>query len=572
MSSRYLFGFAGEPMVPPSWLPTRGEYSRAPVWTNEFDDQFARIETRRRNGTSTWFDFVGELFPGGSENADTPLWQFVLLHSTWEVLTAIGLDRSDRLASALGITWEQLERHDGGIRAGLDVLISAESWGPVDRADTQSLDAARDVLLGILGRDGGKPLGDVGHLCIRRSGWGSPPATLQELGDERGVTRERIRQLVSERRWEIRTSLRTIPLDPSVNIKDLLAQPTARWGARGTESFLRAIGQGHRIDEVENRAANVKALGEQVRQVRGGLGFVDCRAVRQALDSDATNEQIEEACSTLYAICVREGDWIACSTAPRPYGATVALAQFRQTDNLPLEEVHEGIDRVGRQRGSVIPPAATLGSILGKLGGFDVRNGTVTLTLPGHVRESAGEVADWLFDLIRTQPDGVAHRDLIMEEAARAEVSNATIGAYLQYHFLIRPCGQGCYRTVGHVPSGGDVSRAAHIASLVRVSTSLDFRVEGANTILTITCGSTFLGSGVIGVRKNIEMLIGHQPRPLTCCASQFGNVRLTESRMMFGFNSVIRHLQRDHGLSAGDVIEVAVSDDDAEVIAINTV
>ncbi len=550
----YLLGSYEKPVVPEAWAPQDEEITAVSPWSAAFHGLLSRTVLQRQN------DLLGEMTSlQEGPNADNPMWQFILLRSTWETFAEIGITQTESIGSAIA----RLDDGDLGIEQSiglLDLLISIEQVGPVDPSHASSLDSALELLLDSIHHDGWRPLGERRETCLRREGWGYAKATLQQIGDELGVTRERARQIVNELDWTKRSTLRTVPLDPTLSVATLIENSRRAWDPRNVESFLTAIGHAGLVEAGKRQARADRELGEALRKLRNPLGFIDCRAVRNALGINATNAALERACSTVYTVCVREGDWLMASTLPHPNAVTCVLEQLAITTSLSAAEAAEGVRRQGRGRTVAVPPEDVLIPLL-------LATGKLARDADANLRPAIGVeaarpngIADWLTLLIEAEPDRVVHRDKIITSALAAGHNVSTVIHYLLYHHCIRGCGQDCFSIVGHVPSDDEIASAARVAAIARTSTAIEFRVVDGNVEITITCGNTLMNSANAGTTAELRALLPIEQIPVSCCGQAIAGPRIHNGGSLINLRGVLAHLQAAHGFQLGDRFTLIVS------------
>ena len=224
----WMLGAWGSPAIPPSWVapgviapkldylepdkvkrrpanladlarPQQGRRGHDPV---VWESSSARIVQALTSANPRWAeDPVSVSILNSGRLRELPL-----LTATQRVLADMGFTGEAALDMVAATERSQLLAHDDGALALLDLTILLECWWPyrddspmhvASEFATTLEDVAAAIVEEYIAYDGNRLDQRWVTWILRRFSWGMPGATLDEIGKEAGVTKERIRQVIT---------------------------------------------------------------------------------------------------------------------------------------------------------------------------------------------------------------------------------------------------------------------------------------------------------------------------------------------------------------------------------------
>jgi hypothetical protein len=540
-----------------------------------------------RAAVGSWLgNYLAEVYEPELEQASQiALGETPLLVSSFARLVRHGCRPEQPLLDALHLRRREMltERADAVMLVDLEILI--ENWLPHRDADeywqqmhgaTQLDEVASALALRLL-RDTARTSPTAAEI-LRRRGWGRPKCTLEQLGEERGVTRERVRQIfipierrIGERRWpisnRIEAGIRQIiaPNDLNDGEDDLLNEFGDDWTISAVVDLLEALG---RIEV----AARVKAASEArdhgignairsiVRRHRSALGFLDLTVLKNDQAIMATGRDPVELVRKVYSRVVVVDDFALATSDPTSTAERIAAQQFFVTPAISLSEFREGFVRVARKRGQPVPPGvAQLIALLTAAGAVTSSGSTVTGP-PGELAE--GTLHRWLFDQLESADGGVLHVESLVRLAIRDQKNISSLTNYITYEpFVRRIIGTGLVRLVGRTISGADQAIASRIAEAQRSQTRIVAAPHERGHAIDLTAGTSLFTSGVLQLPSDLRA-IWPKPGPTPRCACEHGfesHFDVGRTGTTTGWQSLLSHLALSHGLLDGGRIRMVL-------------
>jgi hypothetical protein len=408
-------------------------------------------------------------------------------------------------------------------------------------------DIARRFLLEI--RDAGaKPL-FTGDQCIalaRRRGWdGRPPGTLEEAGNETGVSRERVRQL--EQRldtWilEIAAHQRNQlpgPMALAVEIarhsrsdEELEAQlnseglASGEWSFETLSSLLRAFGRDD-LDATLRSLAAIRAIRDGISSIvwktSAGTGFAHMEAICRhfgELGGELAAHSRELTDSDLARVLVKSSDVIPlplgyyfAASARDPTVVETTRRMLQITQPLALRDVRDGLRRRLKFRQIQLRvPLEVLREFFALHPNFEI-DPEDRVSSRTELPETSDTLQRWIVEQIRANDYGLLTRVQVMQRARRERKSGNSVSGYLTYGEQIAHDRRGFYYPVGCPPDESRVSDALEVAgATIRPSTQEWYFDSNDNVVRAIIeLGESVLASGVIfldaGDRGYLDLL-----------------------------------------------------------------
>lgn len=624
--SRWLSTLPGAPLVSPSWV--RGVEWRAVV--HEVDSQ-GRESTRTVSSieASMWSpakrsmrfldveksapaitQAIQSVHPAWiqepaivADELDAAIGDLPLLTSTRRLLAEMNFEGTASLEVIAEVSKRDFLSFEGGPAALLDLSVAIEAWWPRREQDpvwnvmgSRSLErVARAITTNYLWLLGGT-LDDFWiDAALARQSWGVPKATLEAIGSQIGVTRERARQilvrfdrLVGQRVWPIPNLLAeviesTIEADPGTVPQVITAGGFAEdedWTAEEIACLLNWYGRQHLAEALltaweqneavtQQRLANVK----HVRAHRSALGFLNAAAV---FDDDGTRipeAEVVELTKQAYSRVYQEGSWILAGPRGRTMAEGTVARQLWANPIQTQEEIVEGLERRRTQRQSAqLPPADVIMKLLEK-SGVVWRDGD-NWTGEASPAES-GSIESWLVHNLNAADGGVAHRDVLLRKAPEDGLNVVSLHQYLSYSPVVRTWnGTPLMRLAGRDVDADKAELALRVAEALWKPTDVQWRQLDAATLeVTIQVGTGLFSSSIVNVEAALAGLWPSAGADINCiCDRDFdGRIRrYGTGNQLIGWMTLLAHLNQEHNFREGDSLTLKVDGDRMRIVEFN--
>jgi len=418
---------------------------------------------------------------------------------------------------------------------------------------------------------------------LRRRGWGLPKATLEELGAERGVTRERIRQIfviadkrLGERRWPLSPAVESATLRLLNGPENELSRERWRldderpeWTEDALIDLLSCLGHKElavRVSEADSsrRQKPPADAVDAVRKYRDRLGFIDLGILSSNTSITESGHDPLALIRWVYPrIALSQGFVLAGTELPTP-AERIAGQQFFVTQNLTPSELREGLVRVARKRAQPLPPPdQNLVQLLEQIGALQFDGERVAgPTSP----LDEGSVQMWLYELIESSPGGVVHSEDVVRAAIRDSKNISSVMNYVSYEPIVRRYaeGSGLIRLVGRTVKAEAAELASRIATAQRRSTRIAV-AAGTNSVeLTLEVGSALLKNGVLNLPSEIVAIWPQSGVLVECvCKERFtGRRKIHGGGNVTGWQTALVHLVLVHGLQEGGSVLFVLRDE----------
>jgi hypothetical protein len=411
---------------------------------------------------------------------------------------------------------------------------------------------------------------------IRRRGWGTPKSTLEQLGTERGVTRERMRQIfvavdkrLGERRWPLSPAVESATLqvlrskaivpgeDPSI-----IGPTEAAWTEGALFDLLECLGHRELATQAREAWSNrieapASEVLDRIRKGRSRLGFLDFGILSSDSTVIASGHDSLALVKSIYPRTHISGNFILAGTDKATPAERIAGQQFFVTDTMTGSELREGLVRVAKKRSQPLPPPELeLVELLAAIGSLESVGGLVSGT---PMPLDHGTLQMWLYDTIEAAPGGVIHSEDIVRAAIRDQKNISSLTNYLSYEPIVRRFdeGSGLIRLVGRPVDPADAEIATRIAAAQRQPTSLSIANGPTIIELRLKVGSGFLRNGVLSLDAQAVAIWPSTGAVLTChCGLRFvGARKVQRGSIVTGWQTALVHLVLHHGLQDGSTV-----------------
>ncbi len=527
-----------------------------------------------------------------------------LLDSTFAAARSLNLNASAPLHMLAEVPRSRLLGAPGGWLSVLDLSVTLECWWPhrelspswqARRHATTLEQVAEAIVREFIALDGYRL--DEGWVSriLRRNSWGMPTATLDEIGREAGVTRERVRQIANrigswkgQRQWPLPSVLadavEALGARDFREVPDVLADAglvtdddwtpdevvqLIDWlGHRQAAELLRV-----RFKEAESQAILEHAEGipieRAVRKARSKMGLLRIDAVANPDGVRIDQEIIREIAERIYSRTFSNHKWMLAGDDSLTMVESAAGRQFSVSAVLAAEELYAGLVRVQKGRSApALPEQDVMIELL-------LESGAISTVAPDRfagavVSIESDSLTGWLAAILAAADGGVLHRDLVLRAAMRDEKNLSSVNTYLSYSPVVRMVGkgQGLYRLVGLEPTDEQIVHAAAVAEVSRVPSALEWRSSTRGIDLTIVAGSNFLGMGSIAAPAALCRMWPSGGASIACMCSRLfpGSITVWDETALTGWVGLINHILMDHHVREGWILSVSLEVEDARV------
>lgn len=618
LERRWLAGLPGAPLVPPSWAQGREwralvqevdaqgrDSSRvvtspeASMWSPpkrsmrslDIGSSAPAIAAAIQNVDPGWTDERAvEVSAGEVTIGDLPL-----LATTRRVLSDMNFNGTASMGSVAQVSRRDFLGIEGGASALLDLSVTLEAWLPLRDTDPvwnvhtsssleQVAQAIAEEYLWLLG-------GKLDHFWVdavlARQSWGVPKATLDAIGSQIGVTRERARQvlvrfdrLVGQRVWPVPPILAevveyTITADPSKVPGVVTAGGFADdedWTAKEIASLLEWFGRGDYAAALleawdRNEAATRERLASVrfVRKARSPLGFLNAAAVFDDEGNRIPENDVVQLAAQTYSRAFREGSWLLAGQRTSTMAEGTVARQLWATPVQSQDEIIGGLERRRKARQAAqLPPGDVIMSLLTHSGAL--RREGDEWTGPMDPAEP-GSIESWLVHSLNAAEGGVLHRDVLLRKAPEDGLSVVSLHQFISYSPVVRYWHDTpLLRLAGRQVDPESADFALRVAEALWKPTEFSWRqVDATRVELDLTVGTGLFSSSILNVDAALAGLWPSEGAEISClCDRDFdGRIRrYGVGNQLIGWMTLLAHLSQQHGFREGGSVVLRLDGD----------
>jgi Sigma-70, region 4 len=421
---------------------------------------------------------------------------------------------------------------------------------------------------------------DKAVVCARAGWFTSNPQTLDSIGKDYGLTRERIRQITKKYenpKLQINGELRFAKLlsqiavasnsledlqengaiksltgEDSLDIDQCREIMTLLSGSTGWDEFRSQF-----LDWDAQSALDDVAVGT-ISKYRSKMGFID--AAYAAKGMDLTLEKVLEIISEKYPRSVRSDTLVLART--EKLVSTFESSVYKQLlimNNLPASEILVGVRRYASLRKDA-------------MSGLDVDYVQIINLLCGNpptleelnqnqlYQTELSESDKWLIGIFNSSPSGLLHRVEITRFGIESSMNLGSVTAYCGSSPFIRLHSNGVYSLIGKNPSDQDVSTHAELALAQDVAVDLQFEFQSSNILLTLKPNLNTYASGVLLPGREIKDIFKDSIFTPSCICGLMESkqlIRLSKEGFWLGFQSFFAHALQNHGFTINSQYEL---------------
>ncbi len=412
------------------------------------------------------------------------------------------------------------------------------------------------------------------------------PKTLEELGTQFNITRERVRQIESkyldlqlgsvketnfvmlELVKVLENSLAEDEFVEKAEEADLLegepvtvAKLKAILQVLGLENYL------SRVESVESQwdiANYVKdVLSQRAREARHKFGLIDLSTFTK--ENKVGEAEAFAAVHAIYPRSIRAGRLVLARTPGLDTAFENAIGkQLMVFNELNAESLLVGIERQANYRQTpLVGLKADLIALIKELSGENPNFATFrsnTLENP-----ELSQTDEWILEVFRDSPTGMMHRNEVTAAAMRDGKNVNSIGVFLIFNPLVRPVGSAVLALADQNFDVELVKQYAAIARAAEEPTQLDFSFQGSDILITFVPNLNTIAAGVLFPKQELRDMVKLHSFPVECFCGAFESnqmLRMKNPSFWTGFTGSIKHLQNQHGYKKGQEIQMLLDMD----------
>lgn len=430
-----------------------------------------------------------------------------------------------------------------------------------------------DLVEAILNRlDAGKPMSerDKAVVCSRADWYSSNPQTLDAIGQDYGLTRERIRQITKkyenplvEFEGELRFAQELSRVSLLSNSLEQFQESLGDYFLTSEESldvsqcqmimqFLpRSEGWDGFIQQLEiwksEENDQVVALRE-IKKFRGKMGFIDA-----AYAAKEIGISIEKAISTIkekYPRSIVSRNLVLARTGKivSTFESSIAK-QLLFTPSLSAEELLVGARRHASLRNDAMSGEnsdykAIIHALCGNPPTLDTYESDQLYST------ELSETDNWLISMFKSSPNGLLHRIEITKFGIESRMNLGSITAYCGSSPFIRMHSNGVFSLIGISPTAAEVSMHAELALSQDKPMELSLDFAGSNVWLMLKPNLNTFASGVVLPNREIKELFAESLFTPECTCGPIVSkqiLKLSKKGFWTGYQSIFSHALHLH-------------------------
>jgi DNA-directed RNA polymerase sigma subunit (sigma70/sigma32) len=420
----------------------------------------------------------------------------------------------------------------------------------------------------------------IGMLKHRHQAFAEPLRTLDELGKEWGVSRERVRQIVDPLveviipiDFEIPVLVKAVELFEQCDDEDQFALIVGEneifsgediswqrlWGlARilSPEVLAERVHEKHL--ELESESGVNSPIRNQIKKDRSKFGLYDLKVV--AKKYEVSDEKAFKVISEIYPRSIRSGSLVLARTKNLDTMFENSIAkQLKLTSPLDVKELLKGLQRTGKQRDvSLVGSTADLANLILDLAGSP----------PNYQKASDGLIKEvdfqtlekWLIEIFSEANLGILHTNDVVNFALRDKKINiSSVTVYLLNSPIIRSHGRSLYSLVGtdvsdeQLDAYTQIIRGSSEASLVSYEMT-----DASKGILSVRPNLNVITSGIVFLPSGYRKIFEGFEFETSCSCGQLETIQAVKyapSGFWTGFTAMIRHGFSQHQMGKGSIL-----------------
>jgi len=417
----------------------------------------------------------------------------------------------------------------------------------------------------------------IAMLKHRHQAFREPGLTLDDIGKEWGVTRERVRQIVEplmkvrlEIENEIPLLLKAVEIfeecDDEIQFNTRVSNEGLSPGEEiswqqllGLTRILAPDTLTNRVYkkhlEMESESGFNSPIRNLVKKDRSKFGLYDLQVVSKKYE--ITMDKALNIISEIYPRSVRSGNLVLARTKNLDTMFENSISkQLKVISPLQVKELLKGLHRTGKQRDvSLIGSTADLSNLILTLAGDPP---TYEKASSGLLKEVEFQTLEkWLIEIFNGANLGILHSNDVVNFALReARINVSSVTVYLLNSPIIRSHGRSLYSLVGTDVTEDQLDSYIQIIRGSSEASEVSYEMTDATTgILSVKPNLNVITSGIVFPPSGYKKIFEGFEFETSCSCGQLETiqaVKFSPSGFWTGFTAMIRHGFSQHQMTKG--------------------
>lgn len=417
----------------------------------------------------------------------------------------------------------------------------------------------------------------IAMLKHRHQAFGEPGLTLDDIGKEWGVTRERVRQIVDplmkvriQLEHEVPLLLKAVEVFEecededqfSVKVEDdeIFSGEDISWQRLwGLTRILSPDVLANRVYEkhleLESESGANSPIRSSIKKDRSKFGLFDLQVVSKKYD--VNQDKAFKIISDLYPRSIRNGSLVLARTKNLDTMFENSIAkQLKVSSPLEVNELLKGLQRTGKQRDvSLIGSTADLSNLILGLAGNPPNYETAS---KGLIKEVDFQTLEkWLIEIFSEVNLGILHSNDVVNFALRdRRINVSSVTVYLLNSPIMRSHGRSLYSLVGTEVTEDQLDAYIQIIRGSSEASEVSYEMTDASKgILSVKPNLNVITSGIVFPPSGYKKIFEGFEFETFCSCGQLETiqaVKFAPSGFWTGFTAMIRHGFSQHQMSKG--------------------
>lgn len=417
-------------------------------------------------------------------------------------------------------------------------------------------------------------------LKHRHHAFGEPGKTLDDLGREWGVTRERVRQIVDPfMRVKIQLGYEVPILEQAVQVmidcedeeefkeavesNPIFSNEEVSWGRLW--GICRILSPNSLAEKVyaknkiwEESFGPTSRISSSIKSDRSKFGLYDLKVVSKKYEINEA--QAFRVISDVYPRSIRCGSLVLARTKNLDTMFENSIVkQLKVSSPLEVQELLKGLQRTSKYRGvPLIGSVTDLTSLINELAGDPANYLQASNGLLKAVEFQTLE--KWLIQIFSEASIGILHSNDVVNFALREKrVNVSSLSVYLLNSSIMRSHGRALYSLVGTEVSKDQLDTYTQITRGASEASEVSYEMKDASTgILYVKPNLNVITSGIVFLPAGYKKLFEIYEFESFCACEALETiqvVKFTASGFWTGFTAMIRHGFAEHGMTKGSTL-----------------
>lgn len=421
---------------------------------------------------------------------------------------------------------------------------------------------------------------DKAVLCSRADWYTANPQTLDAIGQDYGLTRERIRQITKKYEAPLQEIIGEAQFAKELSRIAAQADSVEKFQELAVENLLisedllvvaqcKSImqflpnskgweGFSSQLVVWEKEEQELSDVARVLTKYRSKMGFIDIAYVAKELGFSL--EKTTSAIKEKYPRFMKSRNLALARTEKLVSTFESSLAkQLLLNPSIQAAELLIGARRYAPLRNDSMPGEdADYINIIHLLCGNppspdNFENSQLYQT-------ELSESDNWLINMFNSSPNGLLHRIEITKYGIESRVNLGSITAYCGSSPFIRMHSKGIYSLIGITPSADQVTTHAELALAQDNAVEIDLEHAGSNVWVTLKPNLNTYASGVLLPNRELKSLFTEFLFTPECSCGPIDSkqiLRLSKEGFWKGFQSVFSHALQNHEYGTSSVFKI---------------